>query len=201
MSPSVILAFSFCHPRHPPLLSSSTLVIEDPGSFPSFVAAPSHGAIFFVIPSNAPVLSTALSFAKGLSKEGILSLKRAVVEQENSSFTECLHSVPSLCSGQAKDKRDDWNDHSCIGRSTRSHAALLSPSFVRRGVGALGMPRALTRGRGICTPAKKIFTRPARRKNKEKMVDLRTCDSYNPDKSFQDFAVSYRSTSFQLAIT
>ena len=57
-SPSVILAFSFCHPRHPPLLSSSTLVIEDPGSFPSFVAAPSHGAIFFVILSNAPVLST-----------------------------------------------------------------------------------------------------------------------------------------------
>ncbi len=30
---SVIPAFSFCHPRLPPLLSSSTLVIEDPASF------------------------------------------------------------------------------------------------------------------------------------------------------------------------
>ena len=43
--------------------------------------------------------------------------------------------------------------------------------------------------------------RTARRKNKEKSVDFRTCDSYNPHKSFGGFAVSYRSTSFQSSIT
>ena len=43
--------------------------------------------------------------------------------------------------------------------------------------------------------------RTARTKNKEKSVDFRTCDSYNPHKSFGGFAVSYRSTSFQSSIT
>ena len=43
--------------------------------------------------------------------------------------------------------------------------------------------------------------RTARRKNKEKSVDFRTGDSYNPHKSFEGFAVSYRSTSFQSSIT
>ena len=43
-SPSVILAFSpLCHPRLLPPLSSSTLVIEDPGFF-ACIPAPSHGA-------------------------------------------------------------------------------------------------------------------------------------------------------------
>ena len=43
--------------------------------------------------------------------------------------------------------------------------------------------------------------RTARKKNKEKSVDFRTGDSYNPHKSFGGFAVSYRSTSFQSSIT
>ena len=46
-----------------------------------------------------------------------------------------------------------------------------------------------------------FFTRTARTKTKEKSVDFRTGDSYNPHKSFEGFAVSYRSTSFQSSST
>ena len=47
----------------------------------------------------------------------------------------------------------------------------------------------------------KLFHTHRTQKNKEKSVDFRTGDSYNPDKSFEGFAVSYRSTSFQSSIT
>ena len=66
-------------------------------------------------------------------------------------------------------------------------------------MGALGMPRALTRGRDL--HATNFFHTHRTQKNKEKSIDFRTGDSYNPDKSFEGFAVSYRSTSFPLSIT
>ena len=150
----------FCHPRR--LSPTPVLDVSNRGSrvFSFFRSrripgqSPGHASCGPSLPLPFS-LFVILSTAKGLSKERICFSMRSVIERKK---------VPSLRSRQAR--RVERPFPYCSRPAP--HAALLSPSFVRRGVGALGMPRALTRGRGICTPTKHFHTHRTQKKQRKK---------------------------------